>query len=239
MILMVDKVPMDEAEREVLFDSAEFLDHTCHSILRVLLEDKQLRFGYLKNAVTKLTGTEITNKVLSKHLKHMEEKKLVKRVETGFQEVTYALSDKFRSIMIMPKEEILRYIELGNDACLPPELRALPITKEEFYSNLSDDKIDFETDRDLHDIMALNLWELKLSINDSLQLKDNENDESFWNYVVKPTYRLQLERASEKCQYNDNYKKVLFEKIELLTDALRSDRELYRKRKETGKRVRK
>ena len=236
---MVNETPMDEKERESLFDSAEFLDHTCQSILRILLEDKILRFGYRKSAVTKLTDTEITNKVLSKHLKHLEEKKLVKRVETGFQEVTYALSDKFRSIMIMPKEEILEYLDLGNNACLPPELRALPITTEEFYSNLSDDEIDFETDRDLHDIMALNLWELRLSINDGLQLKNGENDESFWNYVVRPTYRIQLERASEKCRYNDNYKKALFEKIELLTNALRSDRELYRKRKETGKRVRK
>lgn len=236
---MVDKTPMDAKEREALFDSAEFLDQTCHSILRILLEDKSLRFGYLKNAVSKLTGSEMTNKVLSKHLKHLEEKRLVKREETGFQEVTYALSDKFRSIMIMPKEEILQYLELGNDACLPPELRTLPLTKEELYSDLSDDEIDFETDRDLHDIMALNLMETRLSINDCLQLKDSENDEAFWTYVVKPTYRLQMDRATEKCRYNDKYKKVLFDKIQLLTDALRSDRELYRKRKETGKRVRK
>jgi hypothetical protein len=90
-----------------------------------------------------------------------------------------------------------------------------------------------------HDLLALNLMETRLSINDCLQLKDSENDESFWLYVVKPTYRLQLERATEKCRYNDKYKKALFEKIQLLTDALRSDRDLYRRRKETGKRVRK
>jgi hypothetical protein len=228
---MVNDASMDEKERAALFDSAEFLDHTCHSILRILLEDKRLRFSYLKNAVTKMTGIKITNKVLSKHLKHLEEKNLVKRVETGFQEVTYALSDKFRSIMIMPKEEILQYIELGNEACIPPELRTLPITKEEFYNDLSVDEIDFETDRDLHDIMALNLWELRLSINDYLQLKGGENDESFWNYVVKPTYRLHLERASEKCRYNNAYRKQLFEKIDLLINQLRSDRAVLNKKR--------
>ncbi|NLD51233.1 MAG: hypothetical protein GX660_29200 [Clostridiaceae bacterium] len=237
---MVDTKSVDDAEREALFDAAEFLDHTCNSIFIILLEDKSLRFGHLKNSVTKMTGTDISNKVLSKHLKHLEEKKLVKRIETGFQEVSYALSDKCRSIMITPKEAILEYLELGKSACLPPELREIPLTSEDFYGNLSDDQVDLETDRDLHDIMALNLWEARASIDNGLQLKDgDEDDESFWKYVIRPIYRLTLERAMEKCRYNDNYRKALFDKIELLTDALRSDRELYRKRRITGKRVRK
>ena len=176
-------------------------------------------------------GTEITHKVLSKHLKHLEGKNLVKRTEEGFQNVTYALSDKFTNVMKLPKEEIKKYFEIQKDDSLPPRLRALKITKEELYSKFSTDQIDRETDRDLHDIMSLNLWELKLSIDNELLLKEGESHDSFWLYFVKPTYRIQMERASEKCRYNIRYREILFEKIDLLINQLRNDRELVNKKK--------
>jgi hypothetical protein len=87
-----------------------------------------------------------------------------------------------------------------------------PFTKKEFLDSLTKNEIDSETDHDLHDIMSLNLWELKIAINNDLLLNEEESDESFWLYFVKPTYRLKLERASEKCRYNEDYKKSLFEK---------------------------
>ena len=169
----------------------------------------------------------------------MEGKDLVKRREEGFQNVTYALSDTFRNVVKLPTDEIKRYLELqkGDDS-LSPRLQPLKITFEEFYRNMSKDEIDEQTDRDLHDILSLNLWEFKLSIDNDLLLKEGESDDSFWLYFIKPTYRVKMESASEKCRYNDEYRKMLFEKIELLTTALRSDRELFRKRRDTGKRVR-
>ena len=93
-------------------------------------------------------GTEITHKVLSKHLKHLEGMNLIKRTEEGFQNVTYALSDKFRNVVILPPDEIKKYLKLQDDDSLPPKLRPLKITVEEFYSNMSRDEIDRETDRD-------------------------------------------------------------------------------------------
>jgi len=69
-------------------------------------------------------------------------------------------------------------------------------------------------------------------------LAENESNAAFWNFVANPQYRMHEKDVSEKCRYNEEYKKVLFEKIELLTNALRDDRELFRKRKETGKRAR-
>jgi DNA-binding MarR family transcriptional regulator len=176
-------------------------------------------------------GSEVTHKVLSKHLKHLEGKNLVKRIKRDFQYVSYSLSEKFRNVVRLPIEDVKKYLEIGHDESLPPELRALKLTREEFYSKFSKDEIDLETDRDLHDIMSLNLWELKLSIDSNLLLKEGETDASFWLYFVKPTYRLQMERASEKCHYNNDYKKILFEKIDRLINQLRSDREYVRQRR--------
>lgn len=229
---------MVDNEADALLDASLSLDEVCSRILRILLEDRTQRFSELQNAFTKMFSIEITHKVLSKHLKHLEGKNLVKRTEEGFQNVTYALSDKFRNVVRLPPDEIKKYLELQDDDSLPQELQPLKITAEEFCSNMSRDEIDRETDRDLHDIMSLNLWELKLSIDNDLLLKEGESDDSFWLYFVKPTYRIKMESASEKCRYNEEYRKMLFEKIELLTTALRSDRELFRKRRDTGKRVR-
>ena len=176
-------------------------------------------------------GTEITHKVLSKHLKHLEGKNLVKRTEQDFQYVTYALSDKFRNVVRLSIDDVKMYLGIGQDEGLPPELQPLKITRKEFLDSLTEAEIDNETDRDLHDIMSLNLWELKLSIDSDLLLKEGESDDSFWLYFVKPTYRIQMERASEKCRFNDEYRKVLFEKIDCLINQLRSDREYVRQRR--------
>ena len=221
-------------EAEALLDAGLSLDDICNRILRVLLEDKTLRFSELQNALTKMYGNEITNKVLSKHLKHLEGKNLVKRTEQDFQYVTYALGDKFRNVVRLPIDDVKMYLGIGQDEGLPPELQLLKITRKEFLDSLTETEIDRETDRDLHDIMSLNFWELKIAIDNDLLLKEGENDDSFWLYFVKPTYRIQLERASEKCRHNCEYKKALFEKIDLLINQLRSDREIYRKRSKRG-----
>jgi hypothetical protein len=39
---------------------------------------------------------------------------------------------------------------------------------------------------------------------------------------------------AEKCRDSEKYRRLLFEKIDTLIDELRSDKVLYRKRKERG-----
>jgi len=211
-----------------LLDVAIGLDETCSRILRVLLEEKILKFNSVKNAVTKLFDYKITNKELTKHLRHLVEKELVKRDKAGSRNVIYCLSDKFRALTQLPIEDIKKYIALGEDPNLPLILRTSKLTKQDLYGGFSGDELDEETDKDLHDVLSLNLWELRLSVDYDLSLREEESDEAFWAFLGKPTYRIHEEEIAEKCRYNEKYKQVLFEKINLLIDQLRSDRELFR-----------
>jgi DNA-binding HxlR family transcriptional regulator len=238
--MQMAKDPIDEKgedKRDLIDVALEELDRTCFSILSVLLEDKTLRFKELQNAIIKISNLRLTNKILSKHLKHLVDKGLVKRTEEGFQEVTYSLSDRFKALTQLSPEEIKKYLELEFDENLPPQLRAYRINEKDRMNKLSLEDFDKETDRDLHDILSLNLWEFKLSVEDDLELKKGESDDSFYKFLGKPMYRIRVERVSEKCRYSDEYKKMLFDKIDLLIDNIRSDRQLPRKRRETGKRV--
>jgi DNA-binding HxlR family transcriptional regulator len=227
-----------ENKKDLLDVALEEIDRTCFSILSILLEGRKLRFNELQNSLVKISALTLTNRVLSKHLKHLMNKGLVKRTEEGFQNVTYSLSDTLRALTQLPPEEIKQYLELQTDESLPPHLRATRIEKEDFDEIFSLRDLDEETDCDLHDVLNLNLWELKLSIEHDLLLKDGENDQAFWTFLANPLYRLHEKSAAQKCRNSEKYKQMLFDKIDLLITALRNDRELFRKRRETGKRVR-
>jgi DNA-binding HxlR family transcriptional regulator len=197
-----------DSEKDALLDASVTLDDTCFSIFRVLLECKTYGFNDLRNAVTKMSDKKLTNKVLSKHLKHLISKNLVKQTKEA-RNVKYSLSDKFRAIHELPREELIEYLKHEDDN-LPPEFRALDITEEQWISNLSGEEVDLETDRDLDNVLSLILWELKLSIDYDLKLRQNENEEAFWNFVSKPMYRICEKDAVEKCRYNAEYKEMLY-----------------------------
>ena len=48
--------------------------------------------------------------------------------------------------------------------------------EKEEYRNFSKEDADEETDKDLHDVLSLNLMEWKLSIENSLHLEEGESD---------------------------------------------------------------
>jgi DNA-binding HxlR family transcriptional regulator len=230
---MVKKKESTESSAN-LIDIELMLDETCNRILRALLEDKPLRFSEIQSYVTKLYGVkEPTNRVLSKHLKHLQERNLIKRTELDPQTVEYSLSDAYRKITQLPKEELLSYLDATRDEqTLIPKFRTKRLDKKEYYSDLTKDQLDTETDKDLHDVLSLNLWEFKLSIENSLQLREGESDEAFWTFFANPTYRMHEKEAAEKCRNNAEYKEALFKKLDLLIEQLRSDRELFRKRRD-------
>jgi DNA-binding HxlR family transcriptional regulator len=237
---MVDAVKSNikkDQKRDLLDVAMEELDQTCFSIFGVIMEDRTIRFSELQTSLIKISGLELTHRVLSKHLKHLIQKGLVKRTEEGFQNVTYSMSDSFRALYELPVEEIKKYIELETDESLPPKLRAYKVRKEDFAFVQSEKELDRKTDYDLHDVLSLSLWEFKLAIENDLLLKEGESDHAFWNFLANPIYRIHEKDIAEKCRFNEHYKNMLFEKIDLLTTGLRNDRELFRKRRDAGKRV--
>lgn len=231
-----NKLIITDTEKDALLDAGPAVDSTCQRVLRILLEDRTLRFSELQNAVAKLFGQKLTNKVLSKHLKHLMDNNLAKQIKQD-RTVSYSLSDKFRAATQISPETLKEFLDRSDEA-LPLEFRAKDFGEKEYYSKLSGDELDTETDRDLHDVLSLNLWELKGVVENDLALGEDESDEAFWTYFANPLYRMHEKKIAKKCRCNQRYVEMLFYKISLLTDALRNDRELLRKGRSVGKRVR-
>jgi len=78
----------------------------------------------------------------------------------------------------------------------------------------------------------------KAFIEYDLKVEKFQGNADFWNFIGNPIYRNSEKSIAERCRASEEYRKLLFEKIDLLVNCLRSDRELLRKRRETGKRVR-
>lgn len=110
------------------------------------------------------------------------------------------------------KEDLQNYLEYQEVDDLHLALRPLKINEKEFYNNLPKDELDRLTNRDLHDVLSLNLWELKLSIEYDLQLKENESDEAFWTFFANPTYRIHEKNAAKNAFILTSTKKSFLEK---------------------------
>lgn len=133
-----------------------------------------------------------------------------------------------------PKEDLLRWLEIFNPKNwdnLPEHLRPVPID-EKYFSKLTDEQIDHWTINNLNDVFVSNLSELKMLIDYDLKIDKSESDAAFWKFVGNPLYRMLEKRIVIHCRKSVRYKEKMFEKIDLLMNELRNDKEELRKSNE-------
>ena len=225
----------DQKIDEILKKHRE-LDDICVEIFFTLMAYKRLRFNQLHKYLKKF-GTNISKPSLSDHLKHLKKQKLISRKREGFQNVSYGLTDEINSLLSVPEEDIKEWVEnVIEGKNLPKRLRLLPFDAKEYYGKLSEKQLDEAIGEDLDRVVTQNLFELKTLIKYDLRLDKPERDAVFWNFVGAPLYRLLEKGIAEDCRNSEKYQKRLFEKIDVLINELRPDKELLREREERKKR---
>ena len=227
----------DEAVRDKKIDHLvevhAGLDDACKEIFFTLIAYKRLRFNQLLRTLKKL-DVKITQPTLKEHLDHLLEKELID-CEKGFQTASYGLTDEVKSLVDASPEYLKRWIE-EQDKNAPEYLKPLKITGRELFSRLSDMQLDKMAVDDLGDVLSLNLFELKTFIEYDLKVDKFKSNADFWSFVGNPMHRMFEKSVAERCRDSERYRKLLFEKIDILISELRSDKELFRKRKEKGHR---
>jgi DNA-binding HxlR family transcriptional regulator len=213
------------------------LDDTCIQIFFTLQAYRRMRFNELHRTLKKF-GTDISKPSLIEHLDHLKRQKLISRKNEGFQKVTYGLTDEIDSLLNVPEEDIKEWFEnIIDEKNLPEELRTLkPFDPREFFDRMSEKELDEKIDKDIHRVLAQNLFELKTYIEYDLKLGKTESDAEFWNFVGNPLYRLIEKSITLDCRHSEEYRKRLFEKIDAMVNELRPDRELLKEREERKKR---
>jgi DNA-binding HxlR family transcriptional regulator len=212
------------------------LDDICREIFFTLQAYKRLRFNELHRYL-KMFGTDISKPSLIDHLNHLKKQKLISRKNEGFQNVSYGLTDEINSLLNLPEEDIKKWVEdVIEEKNLPKKLRLLkPFDAKEYYGKLSEKQLDEAIDKNLNTVLTQNLFELKTFINYDLKLDKPASDAVFWNFVGNPLYRMLEKSIVEDCRNSEEYRKKLFEKIDVLIKEIRPDRELLREREERGK----
>ena len=228
---------MEDKDREKTLDDVEKkyagLDDACSEIFVTLLAYKRLRFNPLLATLKKL-GMKITQPTLKDHLDHLLEKGLID-CKRGFQSASYGLTDKIASLMDVSEEDLKNWVELHRDrADLPEILKPLKLSRKELLERFSEEQLEKMVINDLNDTIGLNLFELKTFIDYELKGDKFKSNADFWKFVGNPMYRMHERTVAENCRDSERYRRLLFEKIDVLVDELRSDKELLRKRKETA-----
>lgn len=204
---------------------ARKLDDICHEIFLTLLAKKRLRFNELHRQLKKF-GTDVSKPTLIDHLKHLSKQKLIKRRREG-QNVSYGLTEEISELMDVSKEDLTCWINALEKGVRFKELR--PIKWSEYYRKLTEKQLDQEIDRDLRETLSLTLFELRTFINYDLKIDKHESNAAFWNFVGNPLYRIHEKGIVEKCRDSDEYRKRLFEKMEVLIKELRSGKQIISK----------
>jgi DNA-binding HxlR family transcriptional regulator len=224
----------DQKIDEILKKHRE-LDDICVEIFFTLMAYKRLRFNQLHKYLKKF-GTDISKPSLIEHLKHLKKQKLISRKREGFQNVSYGLTDEINSLLDIPEEDIKKWVERFIEGKnLPKKFRPLPFDTKEYYGKLSEKQLDETIDKDLNWVLTQNLFELKTFIKYDLRLDRPERDVVFWKFVGNPLYRMLEKDIVEDCRNSEKYQQRLFEKIDLLINELRPDKELLREREERSK----
>jgi DNA-binding HxlR family transcriptional regulator len=224
----IDGATRDKILDELIEKQVEF-DDICNQVFFTLLAYEKLRFNQLLRTLKKL-GIRITQPTLTEHLSHLTEKGLIEK-EEGFQKASYSLREGINSVMHLSQEDLKEWLEVfHNGGNLPIHLRPLKITRKQLYSMLTDNEMDRMTVKDLADTLSLSLHELKTFIDYDLAIGKFESDAAFWKFVGNPLYRMHERSMVEKCRESERYRKLLFEKIDVLTGELRSDKQLPRDR---------
>lgn len=112
---------------------------------------------------------------------------------------------------------------------LPEKLRPIKFDAREYYRKLTETELDKKTDRDLNVTLALGLFELKTLIGYDLKIDKHESDGYFWKFVENPLYRMHERTIAENCRESDEYRKKLFEKMDILIKGLSGDKKVIQK----------
>jgi DNA-binding HxlR family transcriptional regulator len=218
-----------------LIEKHKKLDDVCVEIFFTLMAYKRLRFNELHRYLKKF-GTDISKQSLIEHLDHLRKQKLISRRNEGFQNVSYGLTDEVASLLIIPDEDLKKWVENTIEGKnLPEKLRHLKLFDEKYPAKLSDEELNEAIYKDLNTLLRQNLFELKKFIKYDLRLDRPESDAVFWNFVGNPLYRMLEKSIVEDCRHSEAYRKKLFERIDDLIHVLNPIRELLKEREERGK----
>jgi DNA-binding HxlR family transcriptional regulator len=228
------RITRDEGTNDLEEKYAE-LDDPCREIFVTLLAYKRLRFNQLLATLRKF-GMPITQPTLKDHLDHLLEKGFVD-CKRGFQSASYGLTENIGTLMEVSQEDLKNWFEAReNSENVPDYLKPLKLSGKELYERFSDELLDEIATNDLSDSLGLSLFELKTFIDYDLRMDRFKSNADFWKFVGNPIYRMHEKSIAERCRDSEKYRKLLFEKIDLLIDHLRSDRELLRKRTDEARR---
>ena len=215
-----------------LIEKHKKLDDVCVEIFFTLMAYKRLRFNELHRYLKKF-GTDISKQSLIEHLDHLRKQKLTSRRNEGFQNVSYGLTDEVASLLIIPDEDIKKWVENTIEGKnLPEKLRHLKLFDEKYPAKLSDEELKEAIYKDLNTLLRQNLFELKTFIKYDLRLDRPESDAVFWNFIGNPLYRMLEKSIVEDCRNSEAYQTKLFERIDDLIGAISPIRELLKEKEE-------
>lgn len=230
-----DEDAIHDQKMNELIEKHKKLDDVCVEIFFTLMAYKRLRFNELHRYLKKF-GTDISKQSLIEHLDHLRKQKLISRRNEGFQNVSYGLTDEVASLLIIPDEDIKKWVENTIEGKnLPEKLRHLKLFDEKYPAKLSDEELKEAIYKDLNTLLRQNLFELKTFIKYDLRLDRPESDAVFWNFIGNPLYRMLEKSIVEDCRHSEAYRKKLFERIDDLIHVLNPIRELLKEREERGK----
>ena len=194
------------------------LDDICIEILLTLMAKKELRTNQLYRSVIRFSSS-ISKPTFHDHLKHLVSQGFIERKEEDPQNVTYGLT-KESKFAVDDLEGVSRMMKIIENM---EGLR--PYGPKERYRKLTEKELEQHIDHEIKSILSLNLHELKTYIQYELKTTETMSNRDFWKFVGNPISRLLERSVLEDCRGSEEYKKKLFEKLDILINELKGDKE--------------